>query len=766
MACFPEKRPGVYLASLIESCIQKRCHLSGRIIHSFILRAGIFFVDTFLCNRLIEFYSQCGRLTSARRVFDKMTHTDIYSANALLSAFCKSGDLRQSIDMFHNMPDRNEVSWNNMITALAKCGQQRDALDAYLTMMDQGFVPTRFTLATVFSACGVLGDSEFGSECHCLAIKVGLDMNVYVGNALLCMYLKCRYFGDALKVFEYLPDRNEVTLTALMSGLAEAGWVKQAFDTFRWMHKSGFQIDSVMLSSVLGLCSRRDSIPFEMNDVGKLLWFTTQIHCLVTKLGYEQELHLSNTLLDCYAKNGDMDSAETIFSNSLKISIVSWNVMIAGYGLKGQSKKSLEYMLRMQADGFQPDEVTYINMLGACINCGDIETGRKIFDSIPCPSLSSWNAMLSGYSQSENHKDALKLFREMQFRGIPPDKTTNSIVLSSCSGLGFLESGKQVHASSLRSGIHDDIYIGSGLIGMYSKCGKTDLAKSIFDQMRDVDVVCWNAMMASLSLESKDKEAFFMFKQMRQRNTFPSHFSFATVLNCCSNLSSLLQGIQVHAQIIKDGHLNDVFVGSALIDMYCKSGELDCARSIFDRLSDKNTVSWNEMIHGYAQNGHGDKAVSLYESMVQSDEKPDAITFVSVLTACSHSGLVDKGIQLFNEMQTKFGIDPLMDHYTCMIDLLGRAGLFQEAEMLLNELPNKDDPMVWEVLLSSCRFHGNVTLARRASEELFRLAPENSSPYSLLANMYTSLGRWDDVEATRGLMIQGQVVKRPGISIA
>ncbi|CAM8930002.1 unnamed protein product [Rhodiola kirilowii] len=756
---------GVYLASLIENCIQKRCHLSGRIVHSFILRTGIFFVDTFLCNRLIEFYSKCGRLISARRVFDKMPSPDIYSGNAVLSSFCKAGKLREAVDMFREMPERNEVSWNNVISALAKCGQQKDALDGYLRMMEDGFVPTRFTLASVFSACGVLGDMEFGSKCHGLSVKVGLDENVFVGNAMLCMYLKCKYFGDALKAFQCLPERNEVTLTAMMSGLAEAGQVKEAFDMFRWMHKSGAQIDSVMLSSVLGLFSRGDSGVFEMDDLGKnSLFITQQVHTLVTKLGFEQDLHLTNTLLDIYAKNGDMDSAEIIFSSALKISVVSWNVMIAGFGLKGESQKSLAFLQRMQSDGFQPDEVTYINMLGACIKCGDIDTGRKIFDSMSCPSLSSCNAMLSGYSQCEKHNDTLKLFREMQFRGVLPDKTTSSIVLSSCSGLGFLESGKQVHASSLKCRIHDDIYVASGLIGMYSKCGRTDLAKVIFDKMEEVDIVCCNAMMASLSHESKDEEAFQMFKHLKQRNMFPSHFSFATVLSCCSKLSSLLQGSQVHAQILKDGHINDVYVGSALIDMYCKCGELDCARLVFDWLSNKNTVSWNEMIHGYAQNGHGDKAVSLYESMIQSDAKPDAITFVSVLTACSHAGLVDKGIQIFKGMQTDCGIDPHMDHYTCMIDLLGRAGLFQEAEVLMNEVPDKDDPIIWEVLLSSCRLHGNVSLAKRAAAELFRLDPQNSAPYSLLANMYTSLGRWDDVEATRELMIQEQVVKHPGIS--
>ncbi|WMV36279.1 hypothetical protein MTR67_029664 [Solanum verrucosum] len=244
----------------------------------------------------------------------------------------------------------------------------------------------------------------------------------------------------------------------------------------------------------------------------------------------------------------------------------------------------------------------------------------------------------------------------------------------------------------------------------------------------------------------------------------PTHITFASVLSACGGLAELEYGRQLHGLIIKDGYANEVVVGSTLIDMYSKCGDVDEARVHFDMMPYKNTITWNEMIHGYAQNGCGDEAIFLYEDMICSGGKPDVITFIAALTACSHSGLVSLGLKIFNSMQQQYGLMPLVDHYTCMIDCLGRAARFSEIEELIDKMSCKDDSVVWEVLLSSCRLHGNVTLARRAAEELIRLNPQNSAPYVLLANMYTSLGRWDDTEEIRAAMLERQVTKDPGFS--
>lgn len=754
------------LANLLQGCIDKKAHLAGKLIHAFILRNKGLFSDTFLSNRLIELYSKCGNMGYAHHVFDKMPRRDVYSWNAILGCFCKAGSLGDAQEMFLKMPERNTVSWNTLITALVRNGQEEKALGVYDAMVLEGLVPTHFTLASVFSACGALLAVEHGRKCHGLVIKIGLEENMYVGNALLCMYAKCGLIRDATQVFGDMAEPNEVTFTAMMGGLKQTDRVTEALEMFRLMCRKGVRIDSVSLSSMLGVCAKGcgefglydhiDGIPSNVNG--------QQIHGLTVKLGFEGDLHLNNSLLDMYAKSADMNSAEKVFANIPVVSVVSWNVMITGYGLIYQSQKAFEYLQRMQSCGFEPDEVTYINLLAACVKSGDIKSGRQMFDNISCPNVISWNAILSGYFQNEDYKEVIQLFREMQFRGVQPDRTTLAIALSSSAAMGILEAGKEIHAASHKAAFDTDIYVASGLIGMYSKSGKTEMAKHIFHNMQELDVVCWNSMIVGLSLNSQDKEAFTYFKQMRQHEMHPTQFSYATVLSCCAKVASSFQGKQVHAQITKDGYMSDVFVGSALIGMYCKCGDVDGARNFFDMMPSKSTVSWNEMIHGYAQNGRGDEAVLLYWDMIASAERRDGITFVAVLTACSHSGLVDAGIKIFNSMDQEHGVEPVLDHYTCIIDSLGRAGRFQEAEVLLDEMPYKDDPVIWEVLLSSCRVHANVSLAKRAADELIRLDPQNSAPYVLLANIYSTLGRWDEARAVRDLMSDKQVIKDPGYS--
>ncbi|KAL2474790.1 Pentatricopeptide repeat-containing protein [Abeliophyllum distichum] len=761
-----QSKTGSYLANLLQFCIDNKIHKSGKLLHAYILRTNQF-SNTFLVNRLIELYSKCGHTTSARHLFDQMPVRNIYSYHAVLDACCKSNDLDNAYQLFAEMPERNSVTWNLIITALSHNGYEKKALENFYLMRLGSFEPTRFTLASVLSACGGASDVECGRECHGVAIKLGLDGNFFVGNALLGMYAKCGFVWDAVEVFKDLPEHNEVAFTAMMKGLVETDRVHEAFDMFKLMHRVGISIDSVSLSSVLGVCAKSGFEDFVVDNANDGNWHNVhgkQIHGLVIKLGFERDLQLNNSLLDMYAKQGDMECAEIIFDNMSEVSVVSWNVMIGGFGQKYNKERAMEYMEKMKNQGFEPNEVTYVNILAACVKSGDVETGRQMFDNMSCPSLSSWNALLSGYSQNEYHREAVMLFREMQFRNVQPDRTTFAIVLSSCAGMGLLDGGKPVHAALLKGEVYTDLYVASGLIGLYSKCSKIEMAKHVFDELPQYDVVCWNSMIAGLSLNSLDAEAFIFFKQMLGKGMLPTEFSFATVLSCCSALTSLSLGRQIHDLIVKDGFAIDMYVGSALIDMYCKCGDVDVARQFFDTMSCKSTVTWNEIIHGYAQNGRGDEAVTLFENMILTGTKPDDITFVAVLAACSHSGLVDSGLKIFNSMQQEHGLEPLVDHYTCIIDSLGRAGRINEVEALIDKIPCKDDPVVWEVLLSSCRICADVNLARRAANELFRLDPKNSAPYALLASIYSSLGRWDDVKDVRRMMDERQVSKDPGYS--
>jgi pentatricopeptide repeat protein len=382
----------------------------------------------------------------------------------------------------------------------------------------------------------------------------------------------------------------------------------------------------------------------------------------------------------------------------------------------------------MQESGFEPNEVTYSNMLASCIKAGDVPSARAMFDKISRPSVTTWNTILSGYCQEELHQDAIELFRRMQHQDMRPDRTTLAVILSSCSRLGILELSKQVHSASARLLLHNDMFVASGLVDMYSKCGQIGIAQSIFSRMSERDVVCWNSMISGLAIHSLNKEAFDFFKKMRENGMFPTEPSYASMINSCARLSSIPQGRQIHGQVIKDGYDQNVYVGSALIDMYAKCGNMDDVRLFFDCMVMKNIVAWNEMIHGYAQNGLGDEAVELFEYMLTTNQKPDTVTFVAVLTGCSHSGLVDKAIAFFNSMESTYGFTPFAEHYTCLIDALGRAGRLVEVESLIDKMPYKDDPIVWEVLLAACVVHNNAELGECASKYLFRLDPKNPSP--------------------------------------
>ncbi|KAL1205317.1 Pentatricopeptide repeat-containing protein [Cardamine amara subsp. amara] len=753
-----------YVANLLRFCRDKKCKLSGKIIHGFIVRSRLN-SDTYLCNRLLDLYCECGDRGYARKVFYEMPLKDVYSWNAFLSFSCKVGNLGEASEVFDGMPERDVVSWNNMISVLVRKGFEEKALVVYESMVSEGFLPSRFTLASVLSACSKLLDGVIGMRCHGVAVKTGLDKNIFVGNALLSMYAKCGLMMDyGVRVFQCLLEPNEVSFTAVIGGLARENKVLEAVHMFRSMCEKGVQVDSVCLSNILSISIPRERCdsPSEnyCNVLGK------QIHSFALRLGFVGDLHLNNSLLEIYAKNKDMNGAELIFAEMPEVNVVSWNIMIAGFGQEYQRDRSIEYLKRMRDSGFEPNEVTFISVLGACFCSGDVETGRRIFSSIPHPSVNTWNAMLSGYSNCERYEEAINNFRQMQFQNLKPDRTTLSVILSLCARLRFLEGGKQIHGVAIRTKISKNSHIVSGLIAVYSDCEMIEISESIFDDcISELDIACWNSMMSGLRCNSLDTKALMLFRRMHQTGVlFPNETSYAIVLGSCSRLCSLVDGRQFHGQVVKSGYASDSFVETALTDMYCKCGEIDSARQFFNTVLRKNTVIWNEMIHGYAHNGQGNEAVSLFREMISAGEKPDGITFVSVLTACSHSGLVDTGLEIFSSMQRDHGIEPELDHYICIIDCLGRAGRLEDAERLAEATPYKSSSVLWEILLSSCRVHGDVSLAGRVAEKLMRLDPQNTAAYVLLSNTYSSVRQWDDTAALQGLMNKNKVHKTPGHS--
>lgn len=753
------------LAAVLQACIKrsggrKPSRSNAKAAHARVLAAGLA-ADTFLLNRLVELYSLSGLPCHALRAFRALPHPNVYSYNAAISAACRAGDLAAARDLLGRMPDRNAVSWNTVIAAVARSGSPGEALEMYQGMLQEGLAPTNFTLASVLSACGAVAALDDGRRCHGLAVKVGLDGHQFVENGLLGMYTKCGSVADAVRLFDGMTSPNEVSFTAMMGGLAQGGAVDDALRLFARMSRTGIRVDPVAVSSVLGACAQACAGDY---NVARAIQLAQSIHALVVRKGFGSDQHVGNSLVDLYAKGMKMDEAIKVFESLSSVSIVSWNILITGYGQLGCYERAMEVLEFMQESGFEPNEVTYSNMLASCIKARDVPSARAMFDKIPKPSVTTWNTLLSGYGQEELHQETIDLFRRMQHQNMQPDRTTLAVILSSCSRLGILELGKQVHSASVRLLLHNDMFVASGLIDIYSKCGQVGIALIIFNMMTERDVVCWNSMISGLAIHSLSEEAFDFFKQMRENGMFPTESSYASMINLCARLSSIPQGRQMHAQVLKDGYDQNVYVGCSLIDMYAKCGNMDGARLFFNCMIVKNLVAWNEMIHGYAQNGFGEKAVELFEYMLTTKQKPDSVTFIAVLTGCSHSGLVDEAVIFFNSMESNYGITPLVEHYTCLIDALARAARFAEVEAVIGKMPYKDDPILWEVLLAACVVHHNAELGEFSAKHLFRLDPKNPSPYVLLSNIYATLGRHGDASAVRALMSSRGVVKGRGYS--
>eukprot|EP01018_Ginkgo_biloba_P016729 Gb_00639 [translate_table: standard] len=431
--------------------------------------------------------------------------------------------------------------------------------------------------------------------------------------------------------------------------------------------------------------------------------------------------------------------------------------------------------------------------------CGSLEFARHLFDKMPEKNLVSWTAMVGGYARHGCCEEALKLFHEMQLAGLPPDNFLFPLALKACASLAALQQGKEIHSHTIISGLDSDVFVGSALVDMYSKCGRPEFARHVFDKMSQRNLVSWNAMIAGYSQNGRHEEALNLFRQMESTGIKPNVISWNTMIAgyaqkglgyealkmlidmqslgekpnlvtilsaipACGNIAGLEKVMEIHGYIIRSGFESHVFVESAIVDMYCKCGSIDNARRVFDKMSERDVVSWSSMISGYAMHGHAEDALMLFFQMQQARAKPDYITFIGVLSACSHAGLVDEARQYLKQMSRDYQIQPSVEHYSCMVDLLGRAGHLNEAHELINTMPLEPNAAVWGALLGACRVHCNIDLGERVAEHLFHLEPENAGNYVLLSNIYAAAGRWDAAAKVRKMMKDKGVKKTPGWS--
>ncbi|XP_059077801.1 pentatricopeptide repeat-containing protein At4g14050, mitochondrial-like [Cryptomeria japonica] len=457
-----------------------------------------------------------------------------------------------------------------------------------------------------------------------------------------------------------------------------------------------------------------------------------------------------------------------------------------------QGKIAHAYIIKT---GFQQEVFVGNNLINLYAKCGMLKDARKVFDKMSKRGVISWTALMTAYAQSGHGCEALEIFMQMQVDGLKPDNYTLATAVNACSSLAALERGKQVHGHFIAGGFELDDVAKSALMDMYAKCGCLEDARQMFDNITERNPVSWNGMVLGYAQNGRLDDAWKLFCQMPKPDTLTwtviivgyvqigdgvravelfhqmlnegvksDHFTLSSILGACAGLAVLEQGRQFHAYATGTGFESSVFVGNALVDMYSKCGAMEDALHLFNRMLIRDIVSWTTMIVGCAEHGQGKEALQLYKQMLSAGLTPNNITFVGLLYACSHAGLVEEGFRYFNSMTQDYDISPTLEHYTCVLDLLGRAGFLNEAEEFVSNMPVKPDATIWRALLGACRIHGNTDKAQRTAERLIELKLEDSSTYVLLSNTYAAAGRWEDVAKVRKLMIGRELKKQPGCS--
>ncbi|KAL5974717.1 hypothetical protein ACLOJK_031387 [Asimina triloba] len=523
------------------------------------------------------------------------------------------------------------------------------------------------------------------------------------------------------------------------------------------------------------------------------------LHARLLCLGLGQHTYLLNMILQSSFHFGHPTYAQLVFHYIEEPNIFLWNTMIRGFVAKDCFHNAIEFYGLMRQNNFLPNNFTFPFVLKACARisdfgmamkvhalilklgfeldvyvktslvclyakCGFLEDGQKLFNEMPLRNVVSWTAIISGYISEGRFQEAVNLFRQMLEMDLKPDSFTLVRVLSACSQLGDVNNGEWIHGYIQEMGMEKNVFVSTALLDVYAKCGSMEKARYVFDRMVDKDVISWSIMINGYSSNGLPKEALGLFFLMRNDHVNPDCFTMVGVLSACARLGALDLGCWASSLIDKNEFLSNPILGTTLIDMYAKCGCMAFAWSVFQGMKEIDLVVWNAMINGLGMAGHGGIAFGLFNQMQKLGIQPDGNTFIGLLCICSHTGLVEDGRRYFNSISQLYSLTPRIEHYGCMVDLLGRAGSLDEAHQLIKCMPMEANAVVWGALLGGCRIHRDINLAEHVLKQLIELEPRNAGNYVLLSNIYSTSGRWDAAAKLRLVMNEKHIRKTPGCS--
>ncbi|KAK7392633.1 hypothetical protein VNO78_21077 [Psophocarpus tetragonolobus] len=390
-----------------------------------------------------------------------------------------------------------------------------------------------------------------------------------------------------------------------------------------------------------------------------------------------------------------------------------------------------------------------------------IDDAYSLFDGLTMKDPKSWSVMVGGFANVGDYAGCYATFREVLRYGVTPDNYTLPSVIRTCRDTKDLQMGQVIHDVVLKHGLLLDHFVCASLVDMYAKCSVVEDAQRLFERMLSKDLVTWTVMIGAYA-DCNAYESLVLFDRMREEGVVPDKVAMVTVVNACAKLGTMHRARFVNDYIGRNGFSLDVILGTAMIDMFAKCGSVESAREVFDRMREKNVISWSAMIAAYGYHGRGKEAIDLFHMMLNSAIFPNRVTFVSLLYACSHAGLIEEGLRFFDSMWEEHAVRPDIKHCTCMVDLLGRAGRLDEALRLIEAMTIEKDERLWSALLGACRIHRNMELAEKAANSLLELQPQNPGHYVLLSNIYAKAGKWEKVAKFRDMMTQRKLKKVPG----
>ncbi|XP_077245144.1 pentatricopeptide repeat (PPR) superfamily protein [Tasmannia lanceolata] len=621
-----------------------------------------------------------------------------------------------------------------------------------------------------------------------LIIKNGLSNQHVIQTKLVSLFSKYGNLQNAALVFDRVEDKIDELYHTMLKGYVKNYPLEDGLSFFCKLRCKNVRPVVYNFTYLLKTCGDNSDL-----KIGK------ELHSQLISHGFGSNVFAMTAVVNMYAKCRQVEDARKMFDRMPVRDLISWNAIIAGYAQNGVASKSLEMVLLMHKEGQRPDSITLVSILPACADlgslrigrsihgyalrarfeglvniltalvdmyskCGLIGTARLVFDRMRIRNVVSWNTMIDGYAQSGDSKEAMKIFRNMIDEGVKPTDVSIMGALHACADLCDLKQGRSIRELLMQIGLGSDVSVMNSLIAMYSKCKRVDIAAEIFNNLRGKTRVSWNAMISGYAQNGHANEALDHFCKMQRENVKPDSFTLVSVIPALADISVLRQGKWIHGYVIRSCLEKNVFVMTALVDMYAKCGGVHIARKLFDMMDDHHVTTWNAMTDGYGTHGFGEAAVNLFEEMQGSLIKPNDVTFLCVLLACSHSGLVNEGRRYFISMKQDFGIEPGMDHYGTMVDLLGRAGRLDEAWDFIQKMPIEPGISVFGAMLGACKIHKNVELGEKAAWRLFELEPQDGGYHVLLANIYATASMWEDVAKVRIMMEKKGLKKNPGCS--